>query len=161
MVTQHYFVILFGRTQQWNRWKESKDIWVLDLTGKGWNKMRIAKDANNRGLYGHTASLIGDKIFIFGGYAGDLGNCTNAMSVLSTASIRDAFHSLPITELVPDTPAPSPRYGHSAIVFENKIFIFGGNNRTETFNDVFEYDISANAWRKPAIGRLSPPGMPS
>jgi hypothetical protein len=157
MITRHYLVVLFGRFQQWNRWKESKEMWVLDIHNKAWNKVRLTKEANHPGLYGHTATLVGDKIYIFGGYSGEVGSCINNMRVLNIAPMRDAFAAHQLAEVVPDTPAPAARYGHSAVSFENKIYIFGGSNRTDTFNDIYEYDISSNTWRKPTIGRLAPP----
>lgn len=46
--------------------------------------------------------------------------------------------------------SPSARYGHSAVlVNETKIFIFGGTNGREYFNDLFVLDLEVMAWTQP------------
>ncbi|MDZ8050749.1 MAG: kelch repeat-containing protein [Aulosira sp. ZfuVER01] len=49
--------------------------------------------------------------------------------------------------------SPHPRYGHSAIVYQNSIIIFGGeNNETgETFNDIHLLDLETWTWMQPQV----------
>jgi hypothetical protein len=46
--------------------------------------------------------------------------------------------------------SPSARYGHSAVlVAETKIFIFGGTNGKEYYNDLYVLDLEVMAWSQP------------
>ena len=45
------------------------------------------------------------------------------------------------------TPGASIRYGHTAIEYNGKMYIFGGNSGGSGYkNDVYEYDISGDSW---------------
>lgn len=59
---------------------------------------------------------------------------------------------LPSPPLSPGTP-PAPRYHHSAVVFLNSMFIFGGytgdifsNSNLRNKNDLFEYKFTTSQW---------------
>lgn len=43
--------------------------------------------------------------------------------------------------------SPSGRYGHRAVVWRNKMIIFGGYNGKERLNDTYEYDLDRREWR--------------
>ncbi|MBW4642744.1 MAG: hypothetical protein KME23_07050 [Goleter apudmare HA4340-LM2] len=48
---------------------------------------------------------------------------------------------------------PRPRYGHSAILYQNSMIVFGGedNNTGKTLNDVRLLDLTSWTWRKPQV----------
>lgn len=42
------------------------------------------------------------------------------------------------------------RFSHSAIVYKNSMFVFGGGSSTQTtFNDLWRYDLSSRLWVRP------------
>ncbi|KAK5584346.1 hypothetical protein RB653_005955 [Dictyostelium firmibasis] len=42
---------------------------------------------------------------------------------------------------------PSPRYGHIALTnSDNKMYIFGGRNQTNVFNDIYKYNMITDNW---------------
>jgi len=43
---------------------------------------------------------------------------------------------------------PTPRHNHSAILFDSKIWIFGGTNEDSVLNDLYVYDITQNSFLK-------------
>jgi len=43
---------------------------------------------------------------------------------------------------------PSPRYGHTAIVFSNFMWIFGGMDGEKVFNDVHIFNFETQEWRE-------------
>jgi hypothetical protein len=45
-------------------------------------------------------------------------------------------------------PAPSPRHSHASIVIGTKIYIYGGSNGTQVFDDVYSFDTATNTWEK-------------
>jgi len=42
---------------------------------------------------------------------------------------------------------PSRRWGHTANVFKNEIYIFGGRNESDV-NDLYKYNIEMNEWNQ-------------
>ena len=54
---------------------------------------------------------------------------------------------------------PTPRIGHTAVLYENKIVIFGGEGpNKELFNEIFSYDLSTSTWSKiQSVGSLPAP----
>ncbi|MBD2440140.1 kelch repeat-containing protein [Nostoc sp. FACHB-110] len=54
--------------------------------------------------------------------------------------------------------SPQPRYGHSAILYQKSMIIFGGedNNTNDTFNDVNVLDLPSWTWRQPKISGQVP-----
>ena len=43
---------------------------------------------------------------------------------------------------------PSPRMGHSAVLYGNKMIIYGGESNDGFKNDMFEFDIAKKEWKK-------------
>jgi len=112
------------------------------------------------GRYGHTASVVGHKIFVFGGFDGN--SQLNDVHVLEHRE-TEGLINLPETNpsfsplQLPTTAeegvayvwtqpyitgrAPCGRYGHTASVVANKIYIFGGNAGTNMrLNDLHVLD---------------------
>jgi len=57
--------------------------------------------------------------------------------------------------VVNSTDSPSPRVCHSAVVYKDKMYIFGGHNPesgsnyiADVKNELFEYNFETNNWRK-------------
>jgi len=48
---------------------------------------------------------------------------------------------------------PRPRFGHSAILYQNSMIVFGGedNDTGETLNDVHLLDLNSWTWKKPQV----------
>lgn len=48
------------------------------------------------------------------------------------------------------TPTIAGRYSHSAVVYKNSMFVFGGGSSTSTtFNDLWRFDLSNRKWDRP------------
>jgi hypothetical protein len=53
---------------------------------------------------------------------------------------------------------PPPRTNHSVISWQDKLYLFGGTDGTQWFNDVWTYDPTANAWTElDCIGYIPAP----
>ncbi len=83
---------------------------------------------------GITAGVLGDKIFVIGGFDGtdyknDVWSTTDGVTwVEETASAEF-----------------SPRSGHTTAIFDNKIWVAGGWNGVDTYNDVW-YSSDGVTW---------------
>ncbi|CAG8459923.1 6458_t:CDS:10 [Gigaspora rosea] len=114
------------------------------------------------GLIGHSISLIGSVVYMFGGQNGikhfnemiifDLKvlKLQRKRSRLSKFSLNRAStsgsHWNHIISNKHDNSIPSCRSGHTACVYKDKIYIFGGSNGEKCFNDTWCYDTSNSTW---------------
>jgi leucine-zipper-like transcriptional regulator 1 len=50
---------------------------------------------------------------------------------------------------------PVPRFGHSAVIYKNSLYVFAGWNGHETLDDLYQYSLSSNFWylEKPKYGQ--------
>lgn len=111
--------------------------------------------------YGHTMVTISDTVYLFGG--------TNITPTQGTLSVPlrpagDLLHDLwcyknqEWTKPEPSGTAPSPRYSHAATALAGLMYVYGGTNGTNVFNDMWEYDPIANTWtEKPWTGPYNAP----
>lgn len=97
----------------------------------------------------HAAASVGNLIYSFGGY------CTGEDSkefrpmdvyVLCTEILR--WVCLPIEDSVN---VPFKRYGHTAVAYGNKIYIWGGRNDERVCNVLFCFDTVNNSWSMPEV----------
>ncbi len=51
-------------------------------------------------------------------------------------------------KLIPNGNAPIERTGHSAVILKDSMYIFGGTDETNKLNDLWEYKITENQWKK-------------
>jgi len=96
----------------------------------------------------HTAVLLNDAIYIFGGKSNGYRNDCYRLDVNGKV----------LTKIEPKGPAPAPRYGHSAVAYKGKMFIFGGyDNTAMACNDLYSFDAGTNTWEKVQIQGPAPP----
>lgn len=48
-------------------------------------------------------------------------------------------------------PTITKRYSHSAVVYDNSMFVFGGCMTMTTFNDLWRLDLSKRKWIRPLV----------
>ncbi|EPS71470.1 hypothetical protein M569_03290, partial [Genlisea aurea] len=91
----------------------------------------------------HSATTVGDKLFIFGGTDGK--RPLNDLHVLDTASNSWIFPSV-------RGDVPEPREGHSAALIGKKLFIFGGCGKFENsetyYDDLYILDTETFSWKR-------------
>eukprot|EP01111_Echinosteliopsis_oligospora_P014923 TRINITY_DN5746_c0_g1_i1.p1 TRINITY_DN5746_c0_g1~~TRINITY_DN5746_c0_g1_i1.p1 ORF type:complete len:623 (-),score=138.51 TRINITY_DN5746_c0_g1_i1:41-1909(-) len=118
----------------------SKDIQRVDIRRKRW-MTPIKIDGFPSLEFPSCISTTDDDIFVFGGKSNGYKN--------DLYRIRGDEDECKLEKLPPQDGVPSPRYGHSAVYYQEKMFIFGGyDNMGMTCSDLYAYDISANKWQK-------------
>eukprot|EP01138_Halocafeteria_seosinensis_P006050 gb/GECG01006184.1/.p1 GENE.gb/GECG01006184.1/~~gb/GECG01006184.1/.p1 ORF type:complete len:255 (+),score=24.77 gb/GECG01006184.1/:1-765(+) len=92
---------------------------------------------------GHTASLVGNLLVLFGGhYFGDGGKFQYLNDVWAIDIDTMTWHNPKCAGR-----GPGPRYGHSATVIDYKIYIFGGKGPNKMlYNDLWCLDVENWAW---------------
>ncbi|KAG0165408.1 Negative regulator of mitotic exit [Apophysomyces sp. BC1034] len=60
--------------------------------------------------------------------------------------------------ITPKNEGPPPRAGHVSVIYENVLYIFGGNSYNRLYNDIWSYDLLTGYWTKiAAVGYIPIP----
>eukprot|EP00026_Physarum_polycephalum_P007931 Phypoly_transcript_08003.p1 GENE.Phypoly_transcript_08003~~Phypoly_transcript_08003.p1 ORF type:complete len:508 (+),score=102.00 Phypoly_transcript_08003:88-1524(+) len=96
----------------------------------------------------HTCVVYYSDLFIFGGKSNKyLNDC-----------YRINVDTRKFDKIEAKGSAPSPRYGHSAVLSKGKMYIFGGyDNSALTCNDLFAFTLETNTWEKIQAQGAIPP----
>ncbi|RHZ87766.1 hypothetical protein Glove_30g35 [Diversispora epigaea] len=134
-------MIVFGGILENN--KESDDyIYILNTVTKHWSKILIPI-TTSAGRYGHSANIIGNVMYIFGGQ-NERGIYFND---LITFDIKEPkTNDLGWKFVVPINEPPSVRAGHSVCSYQDNLYVFGGTDGVKCYNDLWCYDTKNNFW---------------
>jgi chromosome segregation ATPase len=125
---------------------------VLDLETKAWSHPTISLPDGKAlpGIFSLSMTRIGKKLYLFGGRTG----------LFETTG--DLYRYDPETqeiERIVAKNAPKPRQGHSAVAYEDKIVVYGGNDgSTSWLADVHIYDTTTNVWDQVTSAPVSSEG---
>ncbi|KAK7984910.1 kelch domain-containing protein [Apiospora saccharicola] len=109
------------------------ELYVLDADSFHWSSPHTVGDIPVP-LRAMTCTAVGKKLVIFGG--GDGPAYYNDVYVLDTVNFR--WHR---PKMVGDK-APSPRRAHTACLYKNGIYVFGGGDGVRALNDIWRLDVS-------------------
>lgn len=109
----------------------------------------------------HAAVAVGHKVYSFGGYCSGEDYETLRqidVHVFNTVSLR--WTKLPPVKTVAHQRArevPYMRYGHTAVLLEDTIFLWGGRNDTEgACNVLYAFDVNTHRWYTPKVSGTVP-----
>jgi dynein heavy chain len=137
------------------------DIWYFNIVSLEWSRpVPPQSEFTPRGNHipskgmlsgvpsprgGHTASKIDSKIYIFGGYGG-LGYSRRDFDDLYVYDVENVSWA----KLLPKGKGPEKRSGHQACAVstdaKRMLYIFGGWNSIEQFNDMYTLDLDTMTW---------------
>lgn len=110
------------------------DLYVFDADSFHWTKPHVVGEIPLP-LRAMTCTAVGKKLVVFGGGDGPL--YYNDVYVLDTTNFR---WSRP--RISADRPVPSKRRAHTACLYKNGIYVFGGGDGIRALNDVWRLDVS-------------------
>lgn len=168
IVVDNTRVLIFGGMVEYGKY--SSDLYELQASKWEWKRLkpkppRFGTPPCPR--LGHSFTLIGNKVYLFGGLANSGGDETKP-----TPSYKylDDFYTLELKHghtTVWDMPGtygglPSPRESHTACSWTDeykntKLIIYGGMSGNR-LSDLFMLDINSMTWQKPQI--LGPQPLP-
>jgi len=109
------------------------ELYVLDADAFYWSRPHVVGDVPVP-LRAMTCTAVGKKLVVFGG--GDGPAYYNDVYVLDTVNFR---WSRP--RIVGDR-VPSKRRAHTACLYKNGIYVFGGGDGVRALNDIWRLDVS-------------------
>ncbi|KAK2951859.1 hypothetical protein BLNAU_13229 [Blattamonas nauphoetae] len=149
------------------------DLHSFDLTTQKWTHIKPNNKTYESNLpppmHGHTATCIGDEMFVFGGSVTKPPHFPNAPRPICLNNLY-SFNLITNTwrlirsinpEMSPPLNfVPSPRCGHIAITHANKMYVLGGEY-PRRLNDLWEFDPTTNLWTiVPVVGKIPFPVGP-
>ncbi|PKS09395.1 hypothetical protein jhhlp_004010 [Lomentospora prolificans] len=140
------FIVFGGDTKIEESDVLDETLYLLNTSTRQWSRV-LPAGPRPSGRYGHSLNILGSKIFIFGGqvegyFMNDL--CAFDLNQLQTPNNRWEV-LIPGGESGGDS-IPQARTNHSVITFNDKLYLFGGTNGYQWFNDVWSYDLTLNKW---------------
>jgi len=99
-----------------------------------------------RNRYSSTCVCLGQRIIIFGGFSPE-GYWLNDLHVLDTQSEDQRYTHMWYQPETSGNP-PCPRAAHSCTVVGRKLFIFGGNDGANLFDDLYILDTETFHWTR-------------
>ena len=110
-------------------------IYALDLTTMKWSCLNNVKYER----YGHTANLIGNSIYLFGGW--DYGDYYNDLH-------KYDVNSKTLNIVITSGKHPSERYNHGSAVIGENLYIFGGvgYGNTRKDNTLYSLNTISSEW---------------
>merc|ERR1712071_466365 len=102
----------------------------------------------------HAAVAVRDKIYSFGGYCtGDDYRSKRPMDVhvLNTVNYRWTVLLTPELGSTQYYQVPYQRYGHTAVVYNDMVYVWGGRNDDSACNILFCFDTNTQCWSRPKV----------
>ncbi|KAK9855880.1 hypothetical protein MYU51_001529 [Penicillium brevicompactum] len=142
--------IVFGGDTKVNETDALDDtLYLLNTSSRQWSRA-IPPGSRPSGRYGHTLNILGSKLYVFGGQvegfffndliAFDLNQLQNPVNKWEILIANTHEGGPPLGQ------SPPPRTNHTIVSFNDKLFLFGGTNGVQWFNDVWCYDHISNSW---------------
>ncbi|KAF4634383.1 hypothetical protein G7Y89_g3715 [Cudoniella acicularis] len=143
------FIVYGGDTKMEDSDVLDETLYLLNTSTRQWSRA-VPAGPRPSGRYGHSLNIVGSKIYVFGGqvegyFMNDLvAFDLNQLQVPSNRwemLIRNTDEGGP-----PSGQIPPARTNHSVVTYNEKLYLFGGTNGFQWFNDVWCYDPIANSW---------------
>jgi N-acetylneuraminic acid mutarotase len=111
---------------------------VLDVEEFDGSQWSVLTTLPGRGLNAPTASIVGNRLYVVGGFTAVTNVPTDEVQVYDLQTQQWSMAS----------PLPNPRGGHVAVVLDDTIHVFGGGNSVSTIADHSQYDPRTDTWKE-------------
>ncbi|KAK0390907.1 hypothetical protein NLU13_0410 [Sarocladium strictum] len=150
------FIVYGGDTKIDDSDVLDETLYLLNTSTRHWSRA-LPAGPRPSGRYGHSLNILGSKIFIFGGQVeGFFMNDLSAFDLNQLQMPNNKWEILQTGDSSAKTPAA--RTNHSMITYNDKMYLFGGTNGFQWFNDVWCYDPAVNKWSQlDCIGYIPAP----
>ncbi|XP_066900936.1 host cell factor 2-like [Halyomorpha halys] len=170
MVVDNTRILVFGGMMEYGNY--SNKLYELQASRWEWKNLRPRSPHNSSPpcpRLGHSFTLIGNKVYLFGGLANESDD--NTLDPINPASSLTYLNDLYILELCPNYSTiwikpcvfgtfPPPRESHSAVAHtdsegKSRLIVFGGMSGCR-LGDLWILDIETMSWSECIVGGLHP-----
>ncbi|KAL2269066.1 hypothetical protein VTJ83DRAFT_3912 [Remersonia thermophila] len=155
------FIVFGGDTKIEETDVLDETLYLLNTSTRQWSRA-LPAGPRPTGRYGHTLNILGSKLYVFGGqvegyFMNDL--CAFDLNQLQMPNNRwEILTPGSDGSTPPQGRLPAARTNHTMVTFNDKLYLFGGTNGFQWFNDVWSYDPVTNAWTQlDCIGYIPSP----
>ncbi|TVY42870.1 Tip elongation aberrant protein [Lachnellula subtilissima] len=141
------FIVYGGDTKMDDSDVLDETLYLLNTSTRQWSRA-VPAGPRPAGRYGHSLNIIGSKIYVFGGQVeGYFMNDLVAFDLNALQVPTNRWEMLiRTTDDVAAPGIPPARTNHSIVTYNEKLYLFGGTNGYQWFNDVWCYDPQTNTW---------------
>ncbi|GIL92711.1 hypothetical protein Vretifemale_20168 [Volvox reticuliferus] len=130
------------------------DLWALETADSKYEWTRIsplmAPGCKLLPRSGATLTVVGDRVYLFGGTEPVSGVCFNELKVLDPATWT-------WSDVEPQGTLPAPRHSHcSGCLAETCLIVYGGAGYQGPMQDLWIYNTLQNAWSRPTVSGDQP-----
>ncbi|KAJ9449387.1 Ras guanine nucleotide exchange factor F [Diplonema papillatum] len=111
------------------------------------NKWVISKDCIPA-VTEHTTVMWNDKVYLCGGYYDGEGRQGHLFEISDLDQLAAGGKPTVLKVAEADVNAPPPRSSHTAIVWKDSMFVFGGWDRMVPKNDLYCFNFLTGTWRQ-------------
>jgi N-acetylneuraminic acid mutarotase len=131
-------MVIFGGFEEGER---TNDTIVYNLKTNIWSKIKLAENGKIPcARSGHSACIEGNLMYVFGGKTDNSVKLNDLWSFNLQSHLWNKIS--PVDDVMPET-----RSGHTAVIYENILVIFGGIYEvTKELNDVCAFSLSQKRW---------------
>lgn len=122
-------------------------FWCLNLANNQWRSLSM-KSSSRYGAYlgptnrrGHTAVLHGNSMYIYGGFE-DFRGSSGQLWEYDLVNERWELRNLSASSSC----HPEPRHSHSAIVYNDSMYIYGGLSNLKALGDLWRWSWRDRRW---------------
>ncbi|XP_060917881.1 rab9 effector protein with kelch motifs [Labrus mixtus] len=127
-----------------------KDLHVLSTENLVWQKWEV-KGESPAACRGQTLTAHHDKdIYLFGGKSTNEDGTESSSNEIHKLSIAKMKWKVPLYVGIP----PARRYGHTAFILHSHLFVFGGKNEEQEFNDLKGMKLINPSERQPVMKEI-------
>lgn len=140
-LVSNVMIVWGGDTRQDASQPQDDGLYLLNLVSREWSHVSTY-GTGPVGRYGHAATMVGSRFFVFGGQVD-----TQFMNDLWSFDLN-SLRTRAQWELCEPTTAERPpeRTGHVCVTFGEKVFVFGGTDGQYHYNDTWSYDTNTHQW---------------
>ncbi|KAK0730003.1 hypothetical protein B0H67DRAFT_596273 [Lasiosphaeris hirsuta] len=143
------FIVYGGDTKIDDADVLDETLYLLNTSTRQWSRA-LPLGTRPSGRYGHSLNILGSKIYIFGGQVeGFFMNDLAAFDLNQLQMPNNRWEMLIQSSEsggAQQGKIPPARTNHSMITYNDKMYLFGGTNGFQWFNDVWCYDPNTNLW---------------
>ncbi|CAO0803576.1 unnamed protein product [Mucor circinelloides] len=147
------FVLLYGGEPI-----HGSEIWdpyfyVLHTNTRQWSRVRT-KGRLPSERAGHSTCVSDDGImYIFGGHFQ-----RKYLNDLCAFNVKEYPAKAEWEFIRFENQGPTPRSGHISVIYDKKLYIFGGINASHLYNDIWYFDLTTHVWHQiSAVGYIPAP----